>query len=367
MKVLQVLYSGLGGHGNVFFSFIAADEDKENEYEAIFAGVEDIREEYIKKSDEFDIEWNFIKKRKRLDIDFNKKFIATIKNSQCSIILLNGSRFIILAKIAAFISKNKKKIMVTETQANQLKTKAEWLWFILAMVFADSIVFLTDSFRDEIKKKLSLFYNAGKIAVINNGLDLAIFKPAVKLPDKTIVLGMQSRIVPIKDHATLLRAFALLQQKYPELVMQLKIAGDGEALAEMKQLAADLKIDNAVTFTGMLNEVELVAFLQSLDIYIHASLGETMSTAIMQAMACKLPIIASDVAGINNMIKNNDTGILVPVKNEAALAEAISVIIHNSTKAETLKQSAYNFAVLNYSNKTMFVKYQAVFESLSIK
>jgi glycosyltransferase involved in cell wall biosynthesis len=367
MKILQVLYSGLGGHGNVFFSFIAADEDKKNDYEAIFAGVEDIRAEYVKKSDELEVEWTFIKKRKRLDIDFNKKFIAAIKNSQCSIILLNGSRFIILAKIAAFISKNKKKVMVTETQANHLKTKAEWLWLILAMVFADNIVFLTDSFRDEIKKKLSLFYNAGKIAVVNNGLDLAIFRPAIKPPGKTIVLGMQSRIVPIKDHATLLRAFALLQNQYPELVMQLKLAGDGESLAGMKQLAADLKIDNAVLFTGLLNEADLVAFLQSLDIYIHASLGETMSTAIMQAMACKLPIIASDVAGINNMIKNNDTGILVPVKNEAALAEAISVIINNSTKADALKESAYKFAVLNYSNKTMFAKYQSVFESLLIK
>ncbi|MBK8495622.1 MAG: glycosyltransferase family 4 protein [Chitinophagaceae bacterium] len=58
-----------------------------------------------------------------------------------------------------------------------------------------------------------------------------------------------------------------------------------------------------------------MAFLQSLDIYVHASLGETMSTAIMQAMACKLPIVASDVNGINNMIIHGKTGILVPTHN----------------------------------------------------
>lgn len=58
----------------------------------------------------------------------------------------------------------------------------------------------------------------------------------------------------------------------------------------------------------------LVQFLQSLHLYVHASLGETMSTAVMQAMGCGLPIIASDVNGINNMIDNGRTGILVRQK-----------------------------------------------------
>lgn len=364
MKIAHVLYSGLGGTGNVFFSFIKADEQKIYSYEAIFAGVENIREEYVTKSNDNKIQWEYIPKRKRLDLIFNRHFITSIKASNSSVILLHGSRFIVLAKLSIWLSKYKKKIVVCETQANQLKTKTEWIWLILSMLFADRIIFLTDSFKEEIRKKLKFIYFPKKIDVINNGLDLDFFRPQTRFASKPIVLGMQSRIIPIKDHATLLNAFALVQQQYPKLELQLKIAGDGESLQEMQQLARQLKINNEVVFTGMLNENDLVIFLQSLDIYIHASLGETMSTALMQAMACKLPIIASDVPGINNMIENNKTGILVPVKDKIALANAIHLLTTDQAKMAELKEAAFDFATLNYSNKTMFAKYQAIFESL---
>ena len=91
--------------------------------------------------------------------------------------------------------------------------------------------------------------------------------------------------------------------------------------------------------------------------YIHASLGETMSTAIMQAMACALPVIASDVSGINNMLAADVTGILVPAKNEFLLADAIINCISNPTLLQSLSQKAYAYAVTNFSNQAMFQAY----------
>jgi glycosyltransferase involved in cell wall biosynthesis len=266
--------------------------------------------------------------------------------------------------MAALLSKNKKKIVVRETQANHLKTRLEWMWLTLTMLFADRVIFLTDNFREEVRKTLGSVYSPKKISIINNGIDLNFFKPLEKLSTKTIVLGMQSRIVPIKDHATLLQAVAVLQLQHPEITIQLKIAGDGDSIKELQLLAKQLQIEKKVLFTGMLNEINLVNFMRSLDIYIHASYGETMSTSIMQAMACKLPIIGSDVPGISNMIENNKTGILVPVKNQVALAKAITDIIHNPIRAAAMKEAAFDFAVLNYSNKTMFAKYLTVFENM---
>jgi L-malate glycosyltransferase len=365
MKIIHVLYSGLGGHGNVFFSSINADEHKQFDYEAIFAGVEEVREEYITKCSGYNIRWKYIRKKRGLDISFSRNIIATIRGSEASIIFLHGSRFVLLARLAALVSKNKKRIVVRETQANQLKTKLEWGWLVLAMLFSDKIIFLTTTFKDEVRKRLTWLYSKKKVEIINNGIDLAFFNPLTRpFTGGTIILGMQSRIVSIKDHITLLHALAILQIEHPELTVQLKIAGDGDMLHALQKLAGQLKIEDKVLFTGMLNEDKLVSFMQSLDVYIHASLGETMSTAIMQAMACKLPIIASDVPGINNMIENNKTGILVPVKNEIALANAIIEIINNPVKATALKEAAFDFAVLNYSNKTMFAKYQQVFKSL---
>ena len=88
-----------------------------------------------------------------------------------------------------------------------------------------------------------------------------------------------------------------------------------------------------------------------------------MSTAIMQAMACKKTIIASDVAGINNMIVQNVSGLLVPVKDPGSLAAAIQQLIKDRELASTLAVNAYQFAVDNYSNTTMFNSYKQLFDS----
>lgn len=362
--MIHLLYSGLGGHGNVFFSFIKADEEKSFDYEAIFAGVEDIREEYVTKCVANEIKWTYVPKKRGIDISFNKQIIAILKASNSSIIFLHGSRFVILARIACLLSKKKKKIVVRETQANHLKTKLEWIWLGFAMMCSHKIIFLTENFKEEVRKKMGILYREKKIGVISNGMDLSFFKPIQKPATETIIVGMQSRIVPIKDHQTLLKALALFHKKYPEIKVQLKIAGNGESLPALKILATHLKLDEIVIFTGLLNENELINFMQSLDIYIHASFGETMSTAIMQAMACKLPIIASNVPGINNMIQNNKTGLLVKIKDEIEMADALHTIILNPQKAQILQDAAYSYAILNYSNVAMFAKYKEVFNTL---
>ena len=111
----------------------------------------------------------------------------------------------------------------------------------------------------------------------------------------------------------------------------------------------------------MLNEKELLDFLWSLDIYVHASLGETMSNAILQAMACGIPVVASDVPGINNMIQHNITGMLVPPLEPGLLALELNELISNKEERERLGKAARSFAKEKFSNFTMFEEYKKVF------
>ena len=360
MKILHVLYSGLGGHGNVFFSLVKGDVNKEMEYEALFYGIENVREEYLEQCAKNKIKFYTAKKKPGLDISYYKQILHHIKSSDADIIFLHGSAYILPAKIAGYFSKKKYKIIVRETQANHLKTKVQWLTLGVAMQLADKIVCLTTGFNEQVKKKIGLLYQHKKVTVIPNGIDLALYKPTEKNKNNTVFnIGMQSRIVNIKDHITLLKAFAIVKKQEDKSgkKLTLKIAGDGELKNELVNLSKELKINNDVIFTGMLNEEDLITFLQSLDMYIHASLGETMSTAIMQAMACGLPVIASDVSGINNMLAADVTGILVPAKNEFLLADAIINCISNPTLLQSLSQKAYAYAVTNFSNQAMFQAY----------
>lgn len=360
MKILHVLYSGLGGHGNVFFSMVKGDVNKEMEYEALFYGIENIREEYLEQCAKNKIKFYSAKKKPGLDISYYKQILHHIKSSDADIVFLHGSAYVLPAKIASYFSKKKYKIIVRETQANHLKTTVQWLTLSIAMQLADKIVCLTNEFNEQVKKKIRSLYRCKKVTIIPNGIDLALYKPTEKNKNNTVFnIGMQSRIVNIKDHTTLLKAFALVKKQEDKRgkKLTLKIAGDGELKKELIKLSEELKINNDVIFTGMLNEQDLITFLQSLDVYIHASLGETMSTAIMQAMACALPVIASDVSGINNMLAADVTGILVPPKNEFLLADAIINCIRTPTFRQSLSQKAYAYAVTNFSNQAMFKAY----------
>lgn len=363
MKILHLLYSGLGGHGNVFFSLVKADKDKLFQQEALFAGVEELRPAYQQQCAEHSIVYNYLKKRPGFDIGFYFRLIRQIKRAKPQIIFLHGSANVVPARIASFFYRGHKMTIVRETQSNELKTKRDWKMLRLALRYADRIVFLSNEYNGEVKKQLAGLYRSKKIAVIPNGIDLELYSSVERLNNGEMVLGMLGRIVIIKDHDTLLQAFAMVKQRQPQRTMKLRIAGDGEYRSVLEKKATELNIADNVEFTGTLDEKELVSFIQSLDIYVHASLGETMSTAIMQAMACKKPIVASDVPGINNMIINKETGWLVPVKDAPAMATALFQLVNDAALAAELAANAHRFALDHYSNTIMFNRYKELFNS----
>ncbi|MBL0055601.1 MAG: glycosyltransferase family 4 protein [Chitinophagaceae bacterium] len=366
MKILHVLYSGLGGHGNVFFSFVKGDTRSEFKYEALFNGIEGVKPEYIDQCRQYGIPWQFVAKKPGFDLRYYRELIGHIRRSDADIVFIHSSAYILPAKLGSLFSKKRKTVIVRETQANHLKAKMEWLWLAVAMLWANSIVFLSEDYRKEVAGKLSWFYRPGKITVIPNGIDLDQFKASPANTGQRPVIGMQSRLVKLKDHMTLLEAFALLVDLHPKEspCPLLWIAGDGDYRRELEARASALNLSGHVEFTGMLDEKDLLSFLRSVDIYVHASLGETMSTAIMQAMACGLPVIGSDVKGIKNMIQDGVTGMLVPVKDPKALCKAILDLLADHQKKRTLSVAAREYAEKHFSNNSMVEAYRDLFNQL---
>lgn len=362
--ILHVLYSGLGGHGNVFFSFIDAAPD-DIRYKVLFYGIEDVREEYVRRCTAAGIPWQFVKKTKKLDLPYYKKIWQHITESGAQVVFLHSGTVLLPARFASL--QTKQKIIVRETQANHLKTKWEWLYLRLSLLYADAVVFLTTEYKEEVKQHFPLLFQEQeqKVSVISNGLDMKKFQPVVASTKQYLTFGMQSRLVNIKDYPTLLRAFALFRQAAPGTDAILKIAGDGPEKESLQQLTSELNLANCVQFAGLLNEEQLVQFLQTTDIYIHATLGETMSTAIMQAMACRLPIIASDVKGVNNMISDGEDGLLVPPQNDTLLAEKMGLLSREAGLREKLSVGAYQKAVREYSNHRMNERYMQLIKKLT--
>ena len=366
MKILHVLYSGLGGHGNVFFSFVKAAGTTNFQYEALYNGIEEVRPEYISNCSQYGIPWQFVPKKPGFDWRYYSQLIGHIRRSDADIVFIHSSAYIFPAWLGSLLSKKRKKVVVRETQANHLKAKMEWFWLAFALLTANSIVFLSEAYQQEVASRLRLFYRSGRITVIPNGLDLDYYKPYAIAANEKTMIGMQSRLVRLKDHETLLAAFALLVNlsDADNQQLELRIAGDGDYRQALEEKAAALQLGDKVEFTGMLDEPHLLDFLKSLNIYVHASLGETMSTAIMQAMACGLPVIASDVKGIHNMIENGVTGMLVPVQDAKALSGALASLLDDKDKRTALGAAARRYAVQHFSNEVMVNAYRGLFAKL---
>lgn len=364
LKVVHVLYSGLGGHGSVFFSLVRADKERSVQTSAVFCGIEEVNPDYVALCKQLDVPNVSIRKKPGLDLATYARLYKTLKKAKPDIVVLHGSAFIPVAALYRFFRK-KMHVIVRETQAHHLKTGREWYWLKLSVKLANRMIFLTEESLDGVDKKFPQLRVREKAVIIPNGIDTDLYKPQQTYrTNGELVIGMQSRLQKIKDHPSLLRAFHIVLTKQPEKKLKLRIAGDGTTMHELKELAALLGISEKVEFCGMLPETELKQFMDSLDIYVHATMGETMSNSIMQAMACGLPIVASNVWGVNNMLTDQTNALLVPVENPEAMAEAIGRLMNDQQMAGSLGAEARKTAEKEYSNYRLFQQYSKLYNDL---
>lgn len=359
-KVVHLLYSGLGGHASVFFSLVKGDKKKEYATEAIFCGIEEVRKDYIIQCEKYNIPYRSIKKKRGIDPGTYIAIYKGFRASRPQVIFLHGASLILPAILYKCLHP-RTRLVVRDTQAHHLKSKGEWWWMKLAIRFSNNLVFLTRESLDGIAEKTGTDKLKKKAVIISNGLDTDLYTalPARDI-SKKVMIGMQSRLQPIKDHPTLLKAFAQLKQKISGRKLVLRIAGDGETMSQLLQLTKELGLEADVEFCGMLNERELLDFMHSLDIYVHATYGETMSNSIMQALACGLPMVVSNVWGVNNMIEDQLNGLLYASENVEDLCNKLEELINDPSLRSRLSANAREYAENEYSLTRLFARYSQV-------
>ncbi|MEJ7626500.1 MAG: glycosyltransferase family 4 protein [Ferruginibacter sp.] len=360
MILVNILYSGLGGHSSVVFSLIEADERREFDHIIIFYGIEDMPQSNIDKCKLLGIRYFLVKKKQGLDLLSQKRVNDILRKVKPDIILLHSVNLIL--PVYKFTIGTKTRLITIEHQPNHLKSKREWIWSVLLMLLSKKVVYLTDLYAEQMKGYLKLLYIPAKVSVINNGINTELFKPSPSHINSDIIIGMLARLTPPKEHITLLEAFRTLIDRDPNYKnFKLEIAGDGTSRASIESKITELGLSDSVTLTGMITENRSHIFLNRLTLYVHASLGETMSTSIMQAMACGKAIIGTDVQGINNMIIPGETGMLVQAKNKKDLADMMEKLLTDHELRNKLGKNALQYAQEHFSNNTMFKRYKSVF------
>jgi glycosyltransferase involved in cell wall biosynthesis len=206
-----------------------------------------------------------------------------------------------------------------------------------------------------------------KVGIVQNGISLDRFDPmqrtnnvrsALGISDDRIVIGSVGRLSAEKGHGNLLSISNDIVEKHPKCVFL--IVGDG-ILKQDLQREYDFPF---VIFTGARNDVH--ELYRCMDIFVLPSLTEGLPMVLLEAMASKLPIIASNVGAIPTVIKNGSSGLLVEPGDTESLKKSLLYLLENPEKAKKLGQKANQTVNENFSSSKMADEYTNIYNKLSI-
>ncbi|HAH19527.1 MAG TPA: hypothetical protein DCL49_01325 [Candidatus Omnitrophica bacterium] len=212
-------------------------------------------------------------------------------------------------------------------------------------------------------KKERLFF-------IDNGVDLESFSSKPDGPELKSELGIISprqiagsigRLSEEKGHRYLLEAAHEVIKEIPDITFL--IIGCGPLEENLKSEAKRLNIDKNIIFTGF--KKEIAKFLNIMDIFVLPSLIEAMPIALLEAMACRKPIIATNVGSVSKLIKDAETGILVNPGDVQGLAKAIIYLLKNKAKSGIMADKAYELVKNEFSSTKMARNYLNIYRSIS--
>lgn len=357
MKIVQILYPGLGGHSSVAFSLIEADKENKNEHVLLGFGIESPSNAFKASAEQNQTKYYSVRKKRGFDFSSQKEIYKLLKKEKPDAIIMHSTALVFT--VYWFTLFHQAKWLSVEHQSNFAKSKKDWLYTFFILLLSPSIVYLSDEYKEQIKKKIKFVFPSKKIRIIPNGINVEKYALAHQKDygSNEIRIAMISRFNSLRDHETLIRAVGELKEKYP---LKLYLAGDGETKPEMEKLVEKLQLEDAVVFLGTINENEIIDLLKKVNIYIHSSLAETQSTSLLQVMASKTPIIATNIPGINNLLVNNKDALLFKCKNSLALVDSIRRIIEDKNLGVLLCTSSYQKVLQNYSCEQMLEEYKSI-------
>jgi len=173
-----------------------------------------------------------------------------------------------------------------------------------------------------------------------------------------------ARLVVWKGVDKIIEAISLLATKFP--TMNLVILGDGPEMDNLKAQVAKLKLANHVTFRGMVSEHEVTQTLQTSSLFILNSTYEGLPHVVLASFGNFIPVIATNISGTNEVVKDGETGLTIEVGNITALSSAIEKIFNDSMLRERLTRNAQNLLQTQFSWKNHLSNLELMVKKLTI-
>lgn len=249
------------------------------------------------------------------------------------------------------------------------RTRSAWTLLIDSWLKNADDLLITESKASRNFLIHKLGYDAAKVKTIYNGIDSAELSPTpldrqkkrqeLGLGIADLLIGTLGRLDVQKGHAVLLDALARLKNARAHCI----IIGTGPLRDKLADQIRDLKLESSVRLMGECDDT--LSWLSACDIFVLPSLWEGLPNALLEAMALGLPVIASSVDGVPEVVTHNHNGLLVPKADPAALARALADLIGNPAARQRLGESAQAHIRDNFSLDNMLRAYSAAYEALT--
>ena len=227
---------------------------------------------------------------------------------------------------------------------------------------ADALVAVGESHRRYLVEREKL--PAARTVVVYNGVDVARFAPgdpppglreSLGIPTGARVVTIVASLKPLKRHDLFLRAVASMRSRH---AVHAVIVGDGPSRAGLERSARDLGIENSVTFTGVRDDVRDI--LRATDVSVLCSDTEAFPVSILEALACGVPVVATDTGSVHEVLSDGVNGRVVPRGDASALAAAVGQLLSNPLQANEMGASGRARVADRFSLGAMVCGYEAV-------
>lgn len=244
-----------------------------------------------------------------------------------------------------------------------------WLGGVWNRALSERVIATADAAAENLtmlgipRKRIDVIINGSEAVreVTESELESARARWGIAANEFTV--GICARLEPCKGHETFLRAAKRLTEQYPWRSFRLLVVGDGSRRAELEVMCETLGLESSVTFTGFVKDMALIYRL--LRVNVNCSSGtETSCLAISEGMSAGVPAIVSDYGGNRAMIGDSMAGIVYPVGNVDALAEAIGRIASDCVLESKMRRAARDRYERFYTAAAMTESVTRVYEKL---
>ncbi len=206
------------------------------------------------------------------------------------------------------------------------------------------------------------------VGVTPFGVDCQQFQPARQQSGRPITLGTVKALEPTAGLDTLIQAFAILSHWHPDEHLQLLIVGDGPERKRLERLTRSLGREASVTFVGAVPHHTVPLWVAKMDIFTTLSNSEGFGVGVLEASACGIPVVVSQVDGLSEVARHGETGLVVPPRDPEAAARALDSLLYDPLMRARMGAAGRAFVLENYQwSKTvdaMVRTYRTITESL---